>query len=208
MAIEVSYFFSMISPWAYIGHDPFLALAAKHDLTVNYRPMKLGEVFGETGGQPLAKRHPLRQAYRLIELQRWRDRRGLKFNVRPKFFPFDASTADRVAIAICEARQDPGPFMALGFNAVWVEERNLADDSVIADVLEAAGLKSGPVIKSAREDRIGELYQQYTKEAIELGCFGSPCYVLNGEPFWGQDRIDLLEDAIGSGRAPYAAPAA
>jgi len=207
MSVEVSYFFSMVSPFAYIGHDPFMALAAKHNLTVNYRPMKLGEVFAESGGLPLAKRHPLRQAYRFIELQRWQDKRGLKFNIQPKFFPFDPSTADRVVIAICEARQEPGPFMALGFNAVWVENRNLADEAVVAEVLEAAGMKSGALIKAAQEDRIGELYEQYTTEAIEKGCFGSPCYVLNGEPFWGQDRLELLEDAIRSGRAPYAAPA-
>jgi len=208
MATELTYFFSMVSPFAYIGHDTFLALAAKLDLTVNYRPMMLGQVFAETGGQPPAKRHPLRQAYRLIELQRWREKRGLKFNMKPDHWPFDCKTADRVVIAICEARQDPGPFMALGFNAIWVENRDLGDDAVIADVLEAAGLKSGPLIKAAREDRIGALYEQYTREAIEKGCVGSPCYVLNGEPFWGQDRLELLEDAIRSGREPYAAPAA
>lgn len=208
MAVEVTYFFSMMSPWAYIGHDPFMALAAKYDLTVVYRPMMLGEVFAGTGGQPLAKRHPHRQAYRLIELQRWREKRGLKFNLTPKYWPFDCKPADRVVIAICEARQNPAPFMALGFHAIWVEERDLADDAVIADVLEAAGMKSGALIKAAKEDRVGELYAQYTREAIEKGCFGSPCYLLNGEPFWGQDRLELLEDAIRAGRAPYAAPAA
>ncbi|MDP2619152.1 MAG: 2-hydroxychromene-2-carboxylate isomerase [Hyphomicrobiales bacterium] len=208
MAVEVSYFFSMISPFAYIGHDPFMALAAKYDLAVHYRPMMLGEVFAETGGLPLGKRHPLRQAYRLIELQRWREKRGLKFKLKPDHWPFDCGLADRVVIAICEAGQNPGPFMALGFHAIWVEDRNLADDSVVADVLEAAQMKSGPLIKAAKEDRTGELYRQYTDEAIERGCFGSPCYVLNDEPFWGQDRVDLLEDAIRSGRQPYTVPAA
>lgn len=208
MAVEVSYFFSMISPFAYIGHDPFMELAAKYELTVHYRPLKLFDVFADSGGVPVSQRHPLRQAYRLIELQRWRDKRGLTFNMKPEFFPFDASTADRVVIAICEARQDPAPFMALGFNAVWLDNRNLADDSVIADTIEAAGLKSGPLIKAAKEDQIAALYEQYTKEALEKGCFGSPSYVLNGEPFWGQDRLELLEDAIRSGRAPFAAPAA
>jgi len=208
MNAEVTYFFSMVSPWAYIGHDPFMALVARHDLTVIYRPMLLTDVFAQTGGQPLAKRHPHRQAYRLIEMQRWREKRGLKFNLKPKFWPFNASTADRTVIAICEARQDPAPFMALGFHAIWVENRNLADDAVIAELLEAAGMKSGPLIKAAKEDRIGELYALYTREAVELGCFGSPCYLLKGEPFWGQDRLELLEDAVRSGRQPYVAPAA
>ena len=113
-----------------------------------------------------------------------------------------------VARPLREAGQDPSRFMALGFHAIWAENRNLADDATIADLLEAAGLRSGAQIKAAREDRIGALYEQYTREAVDKGCFGSPCYLLNGEPFWGQDRLDLLEDTIRSGRSAYTVPAA
>lgn len=208
MAGEVTYYFSMVSPWAYIGHDRFMEIVAQHQLTVSYRPVVLPEVFAETGGIPLGQRHPARQAYRFLELQRWSEKRGLKFNLQPKFWPFDFKLADRVVIALAEAGQNPAPFLALGFRAVWEEERNLAEADVIAELLESAGQKGAAIIKAAGEERIGALYQQYTREAIETGCLGSPCYVLKGEPFWGQDRLDLLDDALRSGREPYVPPAA
>ena len=77
----IDYYFSLVSPWAYIGHAPFMEIARRHGVEVNYKPVFLGRVFAETGGLPLAQRHPARQRYRIVELQRWRERRGLSFNI-------------------------------------------------------------------------------------------------------------------------------
>lgn len=205
MGAAISYFFSMVSPWAFIGHDTFMEMGSKHELSIAYRPVNLTQVFAETGGVPLAKRHPARRAYRLIELKRWREKRGLQFSVEPKYFPFDASLADRIVIAIVESSHSPAPFMALGFHAVWEQERDLADEDVLFELIDQAGLKSRAILDRAREPETGELYQAYTQEAIANGYFGSPCYVRDGEPFWGQDRLELLEDAVRSDRPPYTA---
>lgn len=111
MPRQIDYYFSLQSPWAYIGHTPFVRLVSTYDLKVNYRPVLLVDLFSETGGLPLAKRHPVRQRYRLIELQRWRDKRGLNFHLQPANWPFNARLADGVVIAVLEAGLDPEPFL-------------------------------------------------------------------------------------------------
>ena len=87
MPRQVDYYFSLLSPWAYVGHKPFHDLAIRYDLKVNYKPVVLTDLFAETGGLPLMRRHPVRQRYRMLELQRWRDKRGLTFHLQPEYFP-------------------------------------------------------------------------------------------------------------------------
>ena len=203
MARTVDYYFSVVSPWAYIGHAPFMDIVQRHGISVNYKPVFLGRVFQETGGLPLPQRHPARQRYRLLELQRWRDKRGLNFNINPKFWPFDVKLADRFAIAIAASNKDPDPFLRRAFKGVWEEERNLGDPLVIAVLAEAAGLDSSTLMDMAQGDVTEALYALNLENAIAADVFGSPAYVLEGEVFWGQDRLDLLEDAVQSGRPAY-----
>ena len=99
MPRQVDYYFSFQSPWAYIGHNYFQDLVTTYDLKVNHKPVVLVDLFSETGGLPLMKRHPVRQRYRMVELQRWRDKRGLKFHLQPANWPFNARLADGVVIA-------------------------------------------------------------------------------------------------------------
>jgi 2-hydroxychromene-2-carboxylate isomerase len=203
MPRSVDYYFSMASPWAYIGHAPFMEIAARHGLELNHKPIFLGRVFAETGGQPLPQRHPARQRYRMVELQRWREKRGLSFNLKPKFWPFDVNLADRFVIAVAAARKDPDPFLRRAFAGIWEEERNLADPLVIAELAEAAGLDSTSLLDAARGDMTEALYGLNLENAVAGDVFGSPAYVLDGEVFWGQDRLELLADALASGRPPF-----
>lgn len=203
MARQIDYYFSLQSPWAYIGHALFQDLAATYQLKVNYRPVLLIEVFSETGGLPLAKRHPARQRYRMMELQRWREKRGLKFNYKPKFFPGDPRLADGVAVAAVAAGLSPEPFMRRAFSGLWEQELNLADPVTVARIADEAGLPGEKLVAHAVSDEIGAAYEQNRQDAIAAGVFGSPCWVLDGEVFWGQDRIELLADALKSGRKAY-----
>jgi len=203
MARTIDYYFTLVSPWAYIGHASFMKIAERHGATVNYKPMLLGRVFAETGGLPLPQRHPARQRYRLVELQRWREKRGLSFNLQPKYWPFDAGLVDRFVIAIVVARQNPDPFLRRAFKAVWEEERDLADPFVIAELAEAVGLDSSSLLEMAKGDATEAIYALNLENAVAADVFGSPAYVLDGEVFWGQDRLELLDDALTSGRSPY-----
>ena len=203
MPRQVDDYFSFSSPWAYIGHKAFRDVVAAHDLKVNHKPVVLVDLFSETGGLPLIKRHPVRQRYRMVELQRWRDKRGLNFHFQPKYIPLNARLADGVVIAAIEAELDPDPFLRRAFPAVWEEELNLADPAVIAKLADEAGLPGKKLVERSGSDEISAAYEQNRQDAITADVFGSPVYVLEGEVFWGQDRIELLADALKSGRKAY-----
>ena len=199
----IDYYFSLVSPWAYLGHAPFMDIVQRHGVEVNYKPVFLGRVFSETGGLPLNQRHPARQRYRLVELQRWRDKRGLPFHIQPKHWPFDVNLADRFVIAINASGKSPDAFLRRAYAAVWEEERNLGDPLVLAELAEQAGFDSSTLMDVATGSTTEAIYALNLENAVAADVFGSPAYVLDGEVFWGQDRLDLLADALASGRAPY-----
>ena len=187
MPRQVDYYFSLQSPWAYIGYKPFREVAGTHGLKVNYKPVLLVELFSETGGLPLPKRHPVRQRYRMVELQRWRDKRGLNFHPQPAYFPFNPRLADG-------SGSWPG---------VWEDQLNLADAATLVRMADDSGLPGKQLVERSGSDAIGAAYEQNRQDALAADVFGSPSHVLDGEVFWGQDRIELLADALKSGRAPY-----
>lgn len=203
MGRRIDYWFTCASPWAHLGHSPFLALAAQHGLDVHFRPVRLGDVFAETGGLPLAKRHPVRQRYRLVELQRWAEARQRPIHIKPAFFPFDATLVERVTLALADDRPLCGRFLTEVFCGVWERQQNLADEATIAACVTAAGGDAAAALARAKTDVIAARYEQNRDEAIAGDVFGSPSYVLDGEVFWGQDRLDLLARALKSGRAAY-----
>ena len=203
MPRQIDYYFSLQSPWAYIGHKLFHDAVTAHGLMINYKPVMLVDLFSETGGLPLLKRHPVRQRYRLVELQRWRDKRGLKFHLQPANWPFNARLADGVVIAAIEAGHDPDPFLRRAFAAIWEDELNLADPATLIRLADASGLPGSALVERSGSDEIGKIYEKNRQDALAADVFGSPGYVLDGEVFWGQDRIELLVDALKSGRAPY-----
>jgi len=200
---QIEYFFSLSSPWAYMGHGRFVDLVRRHEVEVVYKPIFLGSIFAETGGLPLPKRHPARQRYRFVELQRWRDKLGLPINIRPKYWPFDVNLADRFVIAAASPGASPAQFMSLAFAAVWESDQNLADETVILRLAGEAGLDGPALLALARSDKAEQTYEQNFVDAVAGDVFGSPSYVLDGEVFWGQDRLELLSDALDSGRPPY-----
>ena len=203
MSRRIDYYFSLLSPWTYIGHAPFLAIARRHDAPIVYKPLLLNEVFAETGGLPLARRHPARQAYRMVELQRWREKRGLAFDLWPRHWPFDADLANGAALAILASGADPAGFMQDAFGAIWERGQNLADVATLALLLSKAGFDADAMLARAGAPDIRAAYERNRLDAIAAGVFGAPSYVLDGEIFWGQDRLDLLDDALASGRAPF-----
>ena len=202
---DIDYYFTLISPWTYLGHRTFLDLAAEHGATVRYRPVMLAKVFENSGAAPLAQRPKARQEYRFLELQRWRALRGLPLNLRPKHFPTNPALADRTVIALAQAGVHPDPYAESVFRACWAEESDIADRNVLAEKLRDAGHDADAVLEAAEDDAAQSLYAANTDEAVRLNVIGSPTYVLNGEVFWGQDRLELLREALASGRAPYRA---
>ncbi|KAI1690433.1 DSBA-like thioredoxin domain-containing protein [Ditylenchus destructor] len=151
-----------------------------------------------------AERHPVRQRYRLVDLQRWRERRGLPLVLEPKHFPFDPSLADRVAVAILAAGADPAGFIADVMAGVWAREEDMREPEAISGLRRACGLRWRSPAGAGRErDRAANTMRRRSRRPWGAGVFGAPSYVLDGEVFWGQDRLELLDAALASGRAPY-----
>ncbi len=199
----IDYYFTLVSPWAYLGHRAFIHVARKHGADVHYRPVALGAVFPESGGLPLAKRHPLRVNYRLIELQRWRAKRGLPMNIKPQFWPFEPTFIDSIVVALQARGDDVEAFLPRAFAAIFEEDCDLKDPATVHALLDAGGLDADAVMKAAVDSATKAIYEADTKRALEVGVFGSPAYVLDNEIFWGQDRLDMLDEALASGRAPF-----
>jgi 2-hydroxychromene-2-carboxylate isomerase len=193
----VDYFFAVVSPWSYLGHDRFVALAAKHGAAIGVKPVDLAKVFPVSGGLPLAKRAPQRQAYRLVELRRWRDFLGLPLNLQPKFGASAGDLAARWILAAAEAGTRPALDLAGAvMRARWAEERDVADEATLAEIASALGLDAAALAARAAGADIEARYAACTQEAIDRQVFGVPTYVYRDEPFWGQDRLDFLDRAL------------
>jgi 2-hydroxychromene-2-carboxylate isomerase len=200
MSLAVDYYFSPQSPWTYLGHDRFVAIAQAAGARVAVRPVDLGKVFPATGGLPLAKRAPQRQAYRLVELRRFAEHLALPLNLQPKFFPVAGDPAARLIIAV-DMHQGSDAALALTgalLRAVWAEERDIADARELAALLAGLGL---PVqrLTDAQAPAVQARYDAETQRAMDAGVFGAPSYVVDGELFWGQDRLDFLQRRLARG---------
>jgi 2-hydroxychromene-2-carboxylate isomerase len=191
----IDYFFTPQSPWTYLGHERFAAMAKAAGARVNVLPVNLGgKVFPVSGGLPLAQRAPQRQAYRLVELQRFSAHLGVPLNLHPKFFPVPDATAARLIIAV-DLHDGADAAMAITgavTRAVWVEERNIADDATLAALLGTLGLPAQR-LADAQSQAVIARYDADTQRAIDTGVFGAPTYVVDGEMFWGQDRLDFVQ---------------
>jgi 2-hydroxychromene-2-carboxylate isomerase len=190
MARHIDYYLTPVSPWTYLGHERFAAIARRHGATVSLKPVDYGVIFPQSGGLPVAKRAPQRQAYRLQELARWREFLGMPLNIHPKFFPADPAPA---ACLICAAAE--GKRMGITgdcLRAVWAEEKNIADIGVLAEIAARHGIADAP----AAVARGKAVYESNTREAVARQVFGAPTYAVGDELFWGQDRLDFLDRAL------------
>jgi len=189
----IDYYFSPVSPWTYLGHARFAEIAARAGATIKAKPVDYGVIFPVSGGLPLGKRAPQRQAYRLVELARWREFLKLPLTIQPKFFPVDGTQGAYLIAGADEAKR-----MAVALDvlsAVWAREENIADPAVLAAIAARQGVNDLPSALSKGK----VAYEANTQEALALNVFGAPTYAYNGELFWGQDRLDFLERALARG---------
>jgi 2-hydroxychromene-2-carboxylate isomerase len=196
MSKHIDYYFTPASPWTYFGHQRFLAMAKQHGASIAYKPVDYGKVFPVSGGLPLAKRPPQRQAYRLVELERWRKFLGVPLNLQPKFFPTPTDLASKLILASGAAKADTGSLAGAVMRACWAEDRNIADADTLAAICGECGLDGKALLAAAQGPEMGDRFEQLTQEAIERQVFGAPTYIFKNEPYWGQDRLDFLERSL------------
>ncbi len=195
MSRQIEYYFAPQSPWTYLGHLRLWDIARAAKATIRVMPVDLGgKVFPVSGGLPLSSRAPQRQSYRLVELQRFSDYLHAPLNIKPLYFPVSGDDAARLIIAV-EMKDGADAAMHITdaiLRAVWVDERNIADESTLVKLLVEREL-SPERIEQAHSQAVQERYEANTQAAIEAGVFGAPSYVIEGEIFWGQDRLDFVD---------------
>jgi carboxymethylenebutenolidase len=200
MRHPVDYYLAPQSPWTYLGHERFVRIARAAGATVQLRPIDLARVFPVSGGLPLGQRAPQRQAYRLVELRRFSEALGLPLNLHPRHFPVAGDPAARLIVTVDRADGTDAALRLAGavLAAVWVQERDIADPATLATLLAEQGLPAERLVVS-QQPAAQAAVDAHTQAAIDAGVFGAPSYVIDGEIFWGQDRLDLVERRL---RAP------
>jgi len=190
---HIDYFFSTLSPYAYLAGTRMEEVAAKHGATVTYKPVDLVTLFGRTGGVPPKERHPSRQELRAQELTRQSKKLGKPLNLKPAFWPTNAAPS---AYAIISAQNagggDLGKLVHGFLRGVWAEDKDIAQDEVVRETLEAAGFDASLADSGLLTG--AETYAANLEEAASRGVFGAPFYITDtDERFWGQDRIEDLD---------------
>jgi len=204
-ARQISFYFSIKSIWSYVGHEAINAFAAEHAVALLHRPVHLGSLFAVTGGTVLRQRHVSRQRYRDFEIQRWCKRRGITIDLSSPHLSADPLLADCLFLAATVAGHDAEPLLGRLFTATWRERRDIGDPATVAAVANEVGLDGANLVERARSAAVLAAYERNLGLAMADNVFGLPSFVLDGETFWGQDRLDFLGEALLSGRPPYRA---
>lgn len=196
MTANIDYYFSLTSPWSYLGHERLLEIAAATGASITpYEVSYRGTIFAATGGLPVHKRAPERQAYRLQELARWRDYLGIALNVNPKHWPIDETVAANMWVALRETGSAATALTFAGrvMRAVWSEERDIADTGTLVSIANEADIDGNALFDAAADPKWAALRLSQSEAAVKRGVFGAPSYCVDDQLYWGQDRLDFVQ---------------
>jgi 2-hydroxychromene-2-carboxylate isomerase len=193
---SIDYYVWLMSDWAYLGQIRFSQMAARHGIAVNYIPMRMQDVYAASGGVALEMRSWHRRSYRIEELKRWSERLGMTVNIEPAYFPVDVDVASCMVIAAQKCRLKVDNLVNAMMRAIWVEDENLADSDTLLRTANSAGYDATALLEAAAALEVRQEYASNTTRALKAGVFGSPFYLFKNERFWGQDRLDMLEEKL------------
>lgn len=193
MTAPIDFYFACISPWSYLGLDELKRVADDHGRTVAYKPIDVGRSWREAGaGLPLGERPQVLQDYRLVELPRWAAWRGTEINCHPKHFPVPYFLSSNVIIAARQAGADAYPLTRALMRACWVDELDISDANTVAKLADGVGLDGAALVAQAETPAVAEELAANTDAALAAGAWSVPSFVVDGELFFGQDRLEMI----------------
>ncbi len=193
MRKTVYYYHALSSPWAYLGWPQFKALIEKHDLDVVVRPTR---IVTENGGVPLRSRPQPRQDYHAVELDRWRKRLNMPLVLKPKYYPTNNEFSARMVIAADRLGLPSLDLSHALLHALWSEELDVTQPDVRIDVANRLGLDGAKLQAMEDQPEIMQAWLDSHEEAGKRGVFGTPTWVYKDVLYWGQDRLDFLDEAL------------
>lgn len=207
---EVSCYYSLSSPWAYFAGPRMVDIARRHHARLVLKPYDFQKVVPVTGGIPIRTRPEARRTYHALELDRWRKYLGMPMVLEPKYYPQVVTDPDWnkrpgwMVIAAQERGLDAPRLSHAILRALWAEERDVAHPQVRIAIANENGLPGTELHGAEMSETVQAIYRRNSDEAIATGVFGAPTFVLEGERFWGQDRLDFLDRALDAWRAARA----
>jgi len=193
MSPRLEFFYDYVSPFAYLANSQVPALVERTGAELVYRPMLLGGVMQASGNSPPFS-VPAKGRYVATDSQRWARHYGLPMEPNPHF-PVLTILPLRAALVLL----DEGGFSEFHegvFRAMWTEGANVGEEEALTRVLEKAGLDAAHVLARCAEPEIKEALKRNTAEAVERGAFGAPTFFVGDEMFFGNDRLDFVEEAL------------
>lgn len=192
----LTFYFSLLSPWVYMAGPRLHELAAETGTRIVYRPIDLPRVFRETGGAPLAGLHPSRRAYRAVERRRWARYLDMPIKEQPRHHPVDETRAACAVLAAERAGLAVWPLAQAILAGVWVRDLDISDAGTLACIADEAGYPGRALVAEGGTAPCRDLFEAHTQEALAQGVFGVPSFVIDGELFFGQDRLDFVRRAL------------
>jgi 2-hydroxychromene-2-carboxylate isomerase len=198
MAAPIDFYFEFASPYGYLASTQIDAVAERHGRTVAWRPIMLGAAFKETGARPLMQT-PLKGPYLLHDVPRFARYLGVPLTL-PPVMPMNSLAASRACVWLDE--DDPALAKRLAktlLHVHWGEGRDLGAAEAVAEIAAGLRIERAALLAAVAEQRIKDLLKERTQAAIERGVFGSPFVFVDGEPFWGADRLPQVDAWLARG---------
>lgn len=193
MSKTVEFWYDFLSPTAYLGYWRLKDIAARTGAAIDYRPMLLGGVFKETGNQTPVNVKP-KGKWMFFDMANYARKYGVPLKSNP-FFVFSSLPLMRGAI-VAQERGDLEPYNDAIFYGVWRDAKNLADPGIIVETLKEAGLDAGAYVEGIQRQDVKDKLIANTNEAVEKGAFGAPTFFVGDKMWWGQDRLDWVEEEL------------
>jgi|TARA_B110000438_G_C15637978_1_gene573976 2-hydroxychromene-2-carboxylate isomerase len=193
---SIEFYFTVISSYSYLAAPRVAEVVKRTGALIIFKPIDIMKVFVASGTTPPAKQPDTRKAYREVDLNRVARAHSMFINIKPAFWPAPQDLASGIIIAAQEAGADPMPLTQAILGAVWAEDKNIADESTLIDIAQMCGFDGIELLAQAKTESVKSTFDANTEEASNKGIFGSPSFIVKGELYWGQDRLDYLEAAL------------
>jgi len=197
----IEYYYALASPWSFIGHKTLINISNSNNLKIDPIIIDYEEMFKIMGTVPLPKRPAIRKSYRLIDIQRWADFRKVPLNIEPKYYKGEIEEPNEreAALMVTAAKTEGLNSLRLAYaisRALWVEDRFPFSTNELISIADSEGFDGEFLWTQAQNKNTKINYKKNTTHSVERGVFGMPFYIFRNQPYWGQDKLEILEYKI------------
>jgi len=192
----IEFYFSVISSYSYLSLPRVSEIVKETSASIILKPIDIMKVFAASNTTPPAKLSEARKAYRKTDLKRVARAHAMPINLRPAYWPAPQDLASGIIIAAQASNADSMPLAYAILQAVWAKDKNIADESTLSSIAQSCGFDGSDLLAQAKNENVQSAFKENTIEASKKGIFGSPSFIVEGELYWGQDRLDYLKAAL------------